>query len=45
VHKHWAVFFDDEGLWDTAFPPDMPNRYFTPEKGYQLLGQLKDFIP
>jgi len=28
VHKEWAVFFDENGLWDTAFPPDIPERYF-----------------
>ncbi|HEX9655075.1 MAG TPA: hypothetical protein VGA99_15315, partial [bacterium] len=28
VHKEWAVFFDESGLWDTVFPPDLPARYF-----------------
>jgi hypothetical protein len=45
VHEEWAVFFDEEGLWDTAFPPDVPERYFASTKGYKLLGKLSELIP
>jgi hypothetical protein len=45
VHEEWAVFFDKEGLWDTAFPPDVPERYFVSTKGYKLLGKLCELIP
>lgn len=44
VHKEWAVFFDENGLWDTAFPPDTPEQYFSSKKGYQLLGKLSEVI-
>jgi hypothetical protein len=44
VHKEWAVFFDENGLWDTAFPPDIPEQYFSSKKGYQLLGKLSEVI-
>ncbi len=44
VHEEWAVFFDEEGLWDTAFPPDIPERYFASTKGYKLLGKLSELI-
>jgi len=40
VFQEWAVFFDEKGLWDTVFPPDVPERYFTLTKGYQFLGEL-----
>jgi hypothetical protein len=45
VHEEWAVFFDEEGLWDTAFPPDVPERYFASTKGYKILGKLSELIP
>ncbi len=45
VHEEWAVFFDEEGLWDTAFPPDVPERYFASTKGYKFLGKLSELIP
>jgi len=45
VHEKWAVFFDEEGLWDTRFPPDLPERYFDATKGYELLGKLSELIP
>lgn len=45
VHEEWAVFFDEEGLWDTAFPPDLLERYFDSTKGYKLLGKLGELIP
>lgn len=45
VHQEWAVFFDENGLWDTAFPPDIPERYFSSKKGYRLLGKLSELIP
>jgi len=44
VHKQWAVFFDEDVLWDTVFPPDVPDRYFTIEKGYELIGKLSELI-
>jgi hypothetical protein len=44
IHKEWAVFFDEDGLWDTTFPPDIPERYFAAEKGYRLLGVLSEVI-
>ncbi|KAA0224429.1 hypothetical protein EDS67_23580 [candidate division KSB1 bacterium] len=40
VHQEWAVFFDESGLWDTVFPPDRPERYFTLTKGYRPIGKL-----
>lgn len=45
VHDGWAVSFDDEGLWDTVFPPDIPERYFAESKGYRLLGKVGELIP
>lgn len=42
VYKGWAVFFDENGLWDTVFPPDVPDRYFASTKGYELLGKLSE---
>jgi hypothetical protein len=45
VHEEWAVFFDEEGLWDTAFPPDAPERYFASTKGYKLLGKISELMP
>jgi len=45
VHEEWAVFFDEVGLWDTVFPPDVPERYFAPAKGYRRLGKLSELIP
>lgn len=45
VHEEWAVFFDEEGLRDTTFPPDVPDRYFDATKGYELLGKLSELIP
>ena len=45
VYEEWAVFFDEKGLWDTAFPPDIPERYFASTKGYKLLGKLGELIP
>ena len=45
VHEKWAIFFDEEGLWDTTFPPDLPERYFDATKGYRLLGKLSELIP
>jgi hypothetical protein len=44
VYREWAVFFDEDGFWDTAFPPDVPERYFTFEKGYKFLGKLTELI-
>lgn len=44
VHDGWAVFFDEEGLWDTVFPPDAPERYFASEKGYKKIGKLSELI-
>lgn len=26
VYKKWALFFDEDGLWDTVFPPDVPEQ-------------------
>ena len=44
VYKEWAVFFDENGLWDTVFPPDLPERYFAISKGYRLLGKIGELI-
>lgn len=44
VHKDWAVFFDENGLWDTTFPPDVPEQYFALTKGYKLLGKISELI-
>lgn len=44
VYRDWAVIFDEDGLWDTTFPPDLPERYFAFEKGYKLLGKLNELI-
>ena len=44
VHKDWAIFFVENGLWDTTFPPDVPERYFDLTKGYTLLGKLSELI-
>jgi hypothetical protein len=44
VYHVWAVIFDEDGLWDTAFPPDVPERYFASEKGYKFLGKLTELI-
>lgn len=45
LYEEWAVFFDEDGLWDTAFPPDVPERYFASTKGYKFLGKLSELIP
>lgn len=44
IYKEWAVFFDENGLWETVFPPDVPERYFALTKGYKLLGKLSELI-
>ena len=44
VYKEWAVFFDENGLWDTVFPPDVPDRYFASRKSYELIGKLSELI-
>jgi len=44
VYKGWAVFFDEDGLWDTVFPPDVPARYFASTKGYEFLGKLREVM-
>ncbi len=44
VYKEWAVFFDENGLWDTVFPPDVPDRYFASRKSYKLIGKLSELI-
>jgi hypothetical protein len=44
VYKEWAVIFDENGLWDTVFPPDIPDRYFAITKGYRLLGKIGELI-
>ena len=44
VYKGWALFFDENGLWDTVFPPDVPDRYFAVTKGYTLIGKLSELI-
>ena len=42
VYKEWALFFDENGLWDTVFPPDVPDRYFASTKGYKFIGKLSE---
>lgn len=44
VSRGWVVFFDEDGLWDTVFPPDVPDRYFAATKGYELLGKLGELL-
>ena len=44
LYKEWALFFDENGLWDTVFPPDVPEKYFNSEKGYKLIGKLSELI-
>lgn len=44
VYKEWALFFDERGLWDTVFPPDVPDRYFASTKGYKLIGKLSELV-
>ena len=44
VYKEWAVFFDENGLWHTVFPPDIPERYFTIMKGYRLMGKIGELL-
>ena len=44
VYKEWAVFFDENGLWDTVFPPDVPDRYFASRESYKLIGKLSELI-
>ncbi len=44
VYKNWALFFDENGVWDTVFPPDNPELYFDSSKGYKLIGTLGELI-
>ena len=44
VHHEWALFFDENGLWDTVFPPDVPDRYFASTKGYKLICTLSELM-
>ena len=39
----WLVMFGMNGIMETAFPPDKPDKYFRDSR-YQLIGELKDII-
>jgi hypothetical protein len=40
----WLVMFGLNGVMETAFPPDEPDHYFTSDRRYIFIGEIKELI-
>ncbi len=40
----WLVMFGLDGVLETAFPPDEPSTYFTPDSRYVFAGKLEELM-
>ncbi len=41
---YWIAIIGENGLMETAFPPDSYSGYLAPEGGYRLLGTIKEVL-
>jgi hypothetical protein len=40
--RKWIVMVGEDGVMETAFPPDVYEDYLIPKKGYNYLGTIKE---